>query len=93
MAEHKYTPSSGKEREHCQQLLRSPHDAYAGTAGRRRIISNPLTISTLEGGGWFAPGSGHFTTMKDPMPNVQKAGWEAHKRNIKMDLEQIVVTG
>jgi len=27
--------------------------------------------------------------MKDPMPNVQKAGWEAHKHNTKIDLQQI----
>jgi hypothetical protein len=28
-----------------------------------------------EGGGWSAPHPGRFTPGKDPVPNVQEAGW------------------
>jgi len=29
----------------------------------------------LEGSGWSAPYSGHFSPGKDPVPFVQEAGW------------------
>jgi len=31
--------------------------------------------SAVDGGGWSMPGPGRFTSGKDPVPIVQKAGW------------------
>ena len=33
------------------------------------------STSALDGGGWLKPGPGRFTSGKDPVPFVQKAGW------------------
>ena len=42
--------------------------------GEAEVYVQPIRNPALEGGGWSAPCSGHFTPWKDQVP-IQDAGW------------------
>ena len=51
------------------------HEGHEGTEGEYRCSSTLSLISTLNGGGWTKPHSGHPTRGKEPVSIVYVAGW------------------
>ena len=71
----------------------SPHDAYAGTAGRRRIVSNPFTISTLEAVGGMHQAPATLRPWKTRCPMYRRLGGRPINIIFKWILRRSVVTG
>lgn len=57
------------------QLKVKPWRAYASIGERWKYSFNPLATSALEEDGRSAKRTGFFSPGKDPVPNVQGAGW------------------
>jgi hypothetical protein len=58
----------GKGKDH-------PSTGHEGTEREQRHSSTFSLTSALDGGWWSTPGPDRFTPGKDPVPNVQEAGW------------------
>ena len=52
-----------------------PRTGHECPEGEQMYSSTLPLISVLDGSGWPTPRPGRFTPGKDPVPNVQEAGW------------------